>query len=414
MTKVLIFSFLTGITACSVASVSGAADRHVMLARDSALTLTQVIDHTAANQPDARAVAAQEQLSTAERHHADRLIPESAALGLNYQSDHAVDRIGLEQQEVALKLPLWRWGERASSQQWADARTRESELLLRQFRWQLAGRVRDALWTLRQAEQALENSRAQRQILGELNGQAQQQLRAGEISRHDAMLVEQDLVEAEQSVLADESDMLDAQRSYRALTGLDTTPVDFIESQSAQHELTPQHPALALAGAQVDVAQRELDKTRYQADSRPTLTLNVKRERAENYGPITDSTGVAIEWPLDIGGRREVRNASANLALTTAQVAQQNLLRELQAQYHEAVHQLHVIHERFANAERSHTLAEQQWRMQQQAFRSGEIGMQELLLTQRRYFANQASFQQMRIEQGRAIARFNQVTGVIP
>ncbi len=400
---------------CHAADMPIAEDAHSHPSlRRSAITLAAVVDQASAWLPDHAAFSADAMLAESERRQARSPIAESAALGLNYQSDRHRDRIGLDQQEVSIRLPLWNWGERSATQAWAQARGIETARLQQQFRWQVAGQVREVLWNIALAEQSLTAAQEQQQLLEKLLQQTQRQLQAGDVARFDALLVEQELADVRQQALAAEADLRDAERNYTALTGLTDLPANFVEAGSGKAELTLDHPALIAAAAQVEVAQRAVDAMRYQTDTRPTLSLNLKRERPEQFAPITDSAGVAIEWPIDIGGRHPVRNASANLALTRAQVARQKLLRELEAQLHEVQHQLAVFRERFVEAQRGNALAEQQWQMQQQAFRSGEIGLQELLLTERRYFSARSRHQQLQIEQGRLIARFNQIVGELP
>lgn len=389
---------------------AAAQAQHVALTRSAALTLHDVVEGAAGWQPEAAALAADRELARRQRDYAGGFIAEAPSLGMNYLSDGATDRVGLRQSEVYLKLPLWAPGERSANRAWAAARGEQTEVAQRQWRWQLSGLVRERVWQLALAQQQFEAEQERVHTLQQMLEPLQRQHAAGDVARYDTLLLEQELSDARQQLFSAEADLEDARRLYHALTNLSAVPAQIEETRSARTTLDNDHPQLALSAAQVKVAQEAQTVAMRENDSRPSLSLHVKREQAETGGPAIDSTGFSIEWPLG-GGRNQVRAAGAAAVLTDAQVMQQRLYRDLQNQLHEVRHQLKVLSEQLTAAERSNALADEQWRMQQYAYRSGEISLQELLLTARRRFAARARLQQLKLERGRAVARYNQAVG---
>lgn len=405
---------LSLLTAAAVAQEHGEADHHVVLRPAADLSLRDTVDSALVWQGERSVYAADRALAKSESTYARGLISESPALGMSYQSDKPLDRAGLRQSEVFVKLPLWAPGERGREKAWAQARSAAVDTAQAERRWRTAGEVRDTLWQIKLKQQALATQQRHEQVLQRISGQLQRRFAAGDAARYDTLLAEQELLNAREAIHSAEAELVDAGRQYFVRTGLEDIPAEFREALSERSEIDVSHPALAEANAQVEIARRAHETALKQRDAHPSLSFNVKREQGFSNEPIVDSVGATIEWPLGVGGRSPVRAASANLALTNAQLAQQRALRELQGALHEAHHRLEVLEKQIVDAERASKLGDEQLRMQMLAFDAGEISLQDLLLTERRQFTAASHLEQLRIERDYAIAQYNQAVGVLP
>ena len=390
------------------------SDHHVALVASARLSLGAAVASALVWQGGAAVYGADRAFARSASAYANGLVAEAPAVGMTYQSDKPVDRLGLRQSEVYLRLPLWVPGERGRQQAWAQTRAQAVDTAQAERRWRAAGDVRDALWQIALKRQALAVQREHVKVFERILAQLQRRLAAGDVARYDTLLAEQELLTTREAIRVAEADLVDAGRQYYVRTGLREIPADYRETRSTRTAIELSHPALAAANVQVELARREHAVALRQSDTRPSLTFNVKRERGFANEPIVDSVGVGVEVPLGSGGRNRTRIAGTSLALTNAEVARQRLRRELENALHEAHHRLEVIARQLVDAERASALGDEQLRMRTLAFAAGEISLQDLLLTERRQFTAKTHLEQLRIERDYAIAQYNQAVGELP
>jgi len=100
-------------------------------------------------------------LSEAQRRVAEGMAREGNALladapevGVLYESDRPGSDDGCREYEATLALPVWRFGQKSASQQLSGAMLAQAESEQAAMKWQVAGEVLDAVWSLREAESA--------------------------------------------------------------------------------------------------------------------------------------------------------------------------------------------------------------------------------------------------------------------
>ena len=71
-----------------------------------------------------------------------------------------------------------------------------------------------------------------------------------------------------------EAMLVDVERGYRSLTGLDVKPALFVEQLTGRQGFDDSHPRLALADAEIMRARAELDLTQRTASGTPRLTIS--------------------------------------------------------------------------------------------------------------------------------------------
>jgi outer membrane protein TolC len=222
------------------------------------------------------------------------------------------------------------------------------------------------------------------------------------------------LLERRQAVVAAAARLVDAERSYYVLTGLDRRPAQFAEARSTTPDLGPSHPLLMLADAEVARAESRTELVDREARGNIAVTIGPRREYAA-FGTVpTDSVALGVRVPF--GGSPHAVTARAGAAhLAATAVAQRGqLLRRLELDLHEAEHTLTVLEESEALAAERRELAAQQSRMAQTAFAQGEIELRELLRIQESEQAALRDVQRLAIERQRTIAALNQALGETP
>jgi outer membrane protein TolC len=236
----------------------------------------------------------------------------------------------------------------------------------------------------------------------------------GDLSRADVLLARAVLLERRQAAVAAAARLIDAERAYRSLTGLDGRPADFAEEPSARTEIGPNHPLLVLAEAEIARAEGQAELVGRELRGNIAVTFGPRREYAPYNDVPTDSVALGVKVP--VGGDNHGGAARATAArLAAAAVAERGLLvRRLELDLHEAEHTLTVLEESSALAAERRALAAQQARMAQTAFAQGEVELRELLRIQESEQAAIREVQRLAIERQRTIAALNQALGETP
>jgi outer membrane protein TolC len=230
----------------------------------------------------------------------------------------------------------------------------------------------------------------------------------------DTLLARSALLEREAAVIESNAALLDAERAYRSLTGLDSRPAYFKETPNLREELNESHPWLVMADAAVARAQAELELVDGSAKGAPTLIIGSKRERGAFTNYYVDSIGLAINVPF--GGEAH-RNAKTSDSLRTVSVAKADraqLRRQLELDLHEAHHNLVIIDASLNLARERSELADRRLQMSDRAFAQGEMTLFELLLQQELARKTERELVRLEVEHQRAIAEINQALGEWP
>jgi len=375
----------------------------------SALTL-------AVQQPRATALRNE---SAAIRTQAGSLTAEDPALRLKGLSDRATENDGAYELEAMLDMPLWLPGQRGARQALADAVAGQADGLSRLLRWQMAGRVREAVWTAALAHGRLRQAAAALTAARSLEASVAKRAAAGELARMEHVTAQQETLAREVDLAAAQVDYDQAIAAYVQLTGHPRLPEPLNEPATAPAltepvTLPPDHPLLA--GADGAVARARAERDRVAADRRghPLLSLGGKRARDDRTVDAVDALQLEISIPFGLKRQHAPELAGAERALTDQLAELQQLRRQAEQDLKSAVLARQGAEQALAVAERRAGLADQALTITRRAFDLGEADLSTLLRAEERAREASLDLALRRLETGHALARLNQALGLVP
>lgn len=208
-----------------------------------------------------------------------------------------------------------------------------------------------------------------------------------------------------------EAEYMDAMRSYRSFTGENAIPADINEPLSEVQGISEGHPALRQAMDRLAEASAATDVVRESSNSRPSVDVFWRDFRGDRYTPVIDNLGIGFVMPLGKSPRRAPETARAFEAVAGAEADLFETKRTLELQLHEASHVLHTTRERLENAEILMSAANERIGLDKLAFELGEFSTTEWLRRLSRFKEIQRSHELLLIQQGAAIAAYNQAVG---
>lgn len=387
---------------------------HEPLIPDPDLTLEEVIEITLARHPTIAAIDARRSESGALTGAARRWFSAAPALVFSHLNDDPLDARGQQEYQAGIELSLWRAGQKTAARELATSASAQAGAAADLLRWEIAGMLRTTLWDIAGAENSLALARDAVDIAREVVRVVERRIEVGDLPESDGLLARSALLEKEIAAIDREAELLDAERVYRSLTGIDERPVRFGEPRAERDDFDETHPALAFAEAEIERARANRDLTAKSSRGSPSLAIIPRRQR----DPLTAyyNNSVALEFRLPVGGERygAPQRASASRAVAEAQSRQGLLLRELDLALHEAEHELSVVEQSLDVVARRAALAERQWTTGQAAFELGEIELRDLLRLQENLLTARTDVARFEIRQQRTVAMMNQALGELP
>ncbi len=340
--------------------------------------------------------------------------------GLAHRTDRLNKNEGFREYEAEIELPLWNHGVRAATRADVAAQRLGFDGQFALARLKLAGELRALAASAATAQVELELNKRKLLDAIALTQDLNRRVKAGENARVDGLQA-QLLVQQAQTALAQaESQLTRLQNQWRSLTGLATVaPLEETLANSAANEamaapISPDHPALRQAQAQVGSAQARLALTA--ADKRDPMAvgLGIARERAIFGAANETKLRIALRIPLGGDNRNEPRRAAARAELDTAQAELDALQRQLAAEVAAANAELRAA--RFAQTaaiERARLSTEVQ-ALITKSWRLGDSDLPARLRADNEQFEASLSLARAAIDVQRAIANLNQAHGVFP
>ncbi|NQW93865.1 MAG: TolC family protein, partial [Polaromonas sp.] len=245
-------------------------------------------------------------------------------------------------------------------------------------------------------------------------------VKAGENARVDALQAQVLVQQAQTAMTQAESQLTRLQNQWRSLTGLATVaPLEETLASSAANEavaapVSPDHPALRYAQAQLGSAQAKLALA--DADKRDPMSIGVGvgRERSTFAAANETKLRIALRIPLGGDNRNAPRRAAARAELDTAQAEADALLRQLPSELVAATAELRAARaaqtaarERVRLSTEVQTLITKSWRL-------GDSDLPTRLRADNEQFEASLAFAKAGIDVQRAIANLNQAHGVFP
>lgn len=392
----------------------GAEEHHGELSPDPALSLSQVVEAALALDPERGLAPAMAREAQALQHQAGSLLAGNPALLLSHTTDQVGTGQGRREWQTGLDLPLWWPGQKSARREVADRvegrAAASGELLI----WQVAGVVREGLWTVALSQTQLALAQEGLDTATALEHDVQRRVELGDLARADLLLAHNETLGREADLLQARTEAKHAQVNFRIFTGLDRIPADFNEPLHDAEEVPDTHPLLVEANAVLDEAQSRLRLAREERAENPSLTVGSRHERDMQGVGYVNSLGLAVRVPIGTSAQSEVKRATAGRGLAQALSQRDRVRRELEMSLHEAKHGLFSLREALKLAESQNALAKERLRLARTAFDAGETDLVDLLRVRSSAFTAEQTERLRRLELQRAIARVNQALGVLP
>lgn len=378
----------------------------------AAATLTEALDRAWERAVPARLTEAQRATAEASRTVADSLFPDAPSIGIAQRDDRFNRHRGVRERELELALPLWLPGQREARRMLAEREETDSDAAAVAARLALAGELRTAVWALTGARAEMEIARERVQLAERLEAEAARREAAGDLSRTDLLLAQEELLAAQAARAEMGSRERQALARYRLLTGSDVLPVRIEEEIRAPAGLP--HPRLRLAEASAERARAEMQLARASRRDAPELAIGWQQSREDFAARENNSVRFGIRIPFATEVRNAPRIAAANGSLIRAEAEYRQALAELEMEQREATAQLDNAQLAMDAAAQRATLAGERLRHLERAFGLGELSLGELVRV--RSGANEARLEatRTRLAHAAARARLNQAQGILP
>lgn len=333
-------------------------------------------------------------------------------LAIAHKSDRIDLNEGAREWELELSAPLPLPGQRGRRQELAEAERREFERSLALLKWRYAGELREAYWRVRLAEVERRLERRKQREMATLSGDVKRRLEAGELAASD-------LNQALSAEHAARIAALQADTAWRQALGefaVLSANAELPDGEERPHydaELQ-QHPALLAALASQESARAKLSDTLGESRDKPELGVALSRERGSFEEAYGNQMSLRLRLPLGSEARNRPRVSAANAALAEAEAAVHDQLRQLRGTLANARIELHSSRQIVDLAAERAALAQESSRWLSQAFAQGELDLPARLRAESDRFESELELARARIEHARAVARFNQASGVLP
>lgn len=388
--------------------------QHAALPVNEALTLTKAIDEAFALYPTIIELAARTAEADAWSDRGQSWLSDRPSAILRYQTDNWGANNGLDEYEAGILLPLWSWGGRRAVQKLGDTLSIESDAAGLALRWEVAGLLRVALWGIALAENDHDLAEQALDTAARLTAAVERRHELGDVALGDVLLAQSAYLEAQTSVIEATASLLDAERAYRSVTGLERRPPFTAEVLSEIHDIQQDHPALAFADAEVRRANAALALAEKTVRTGTSLLIGPRSERSAFGDEFDDSFGITLSVPFGGTSHRRTEISAAARIAASAKARRDQQLRTLTMAAHEAAHGLTVVDQNLAAASNRLDIAERHQAMGESAYEKGELELIDLLKVQATAIAAKRQVTRLRIDEKRQTALYNQAVGKLP
>jgi outer membrane protein TolC len=333
---------------------------------------------------------------------------------LRYQTDRLGSDVGLDEYEAGIELPLWNWGGRDATQSFGAALLLEAAFARQALRWEVAGYVRMALWDVALAENDHELAEQSLDTADRLVKLVERRHELGDVALSDVLLAKASYFEFQTALIEASASLLDAERTWRTITGLEHRPGFVPEGLSAVAEITVDHPALEFANAAVATAAADVGMAEETANTGTRVLIGARRERPAYGTDLDDSIGITLSIPFGGSAHRNTEISKAARAASIVRADRNRQVRELSLALHEAAHGLNVVNENIEAASARLEFAERHEAMGELAYEKGELELIDLLKMQASTIAARRQVSRLNIDQKRQTALYNQAVGETP
>lgn len=393
----------------SIAAVVGMA----FAANAMAQSLREEVEAAWTLDPHIAALQAKRNELIARREAAGALFPAPPAITLSYATDQAIEDNRQRSAELEISTPLWLPGERAATQQTAEADILRIDAQLALTRLTVAGAVRDAVFAhalaVREAELAqrrVENARA-------LEADVARRVSAGEVAALELDLARSELFAAEAEARKRQAQAAAARTSLLSLTGLGAPPTNYDEPLAADTAIV-RHPQLQVAERSIEAAQASVRLVDIATRSSPEIGVFTTRTRDTFARQYDTAVGLRLRFPFSTRARNAPRQAAAEAELNAALAQRAAAERKIRRDVANAKQAL-------ASSEAQTPLVDGRLKAMRQvlsrlqlSYDAGNIGLFEVLRARVALFDAEIAQARNRLAVAQARSRVDQALGVVP
>jgi len=374
----------------------------------------QALEAAWARSAESAAAAAAARSAGAEQAAARAWLPGAPVLEVGWRTDQFNRNAGARESELGVALPLWLPGQRLASAQQAEAAAAVAEASASAQRLQLAQALLDATAAVQQQRLALAQQTAEVEGLRLLATDMQRLLAAGERARTDSLAAQAELLHAQALLQQGRSALQNAELHWQSLTGLSAVPaLEALQAQPPPAALA-QHPLLLEAAARSLWAQRQLALVERSRRTAPELQTRWVQQVEARGAAATQSLGLTLRIPLHSPAQHSPQLLAAQGTFAQAQARQQELERQLQAQWAQQQATLAGLTPQIAHASGRAGQLRERATLIEKSFRSGETGLADWLRTRAAAAEAEAALQTLHLQQQIAQARLQLSLGILP
>jgi outer membrane protein TolC len=361
------------------------------------------------------------QISQARQAVADRVLERTgsllagdAAVNLRHKNDSLGTDNGLSEWSAGLEMPIWLPGQKESYRQLAQGLGLQADASQQLLAWTVAGVVRERAWALRLAQSKQDLASEQLQAAQALEQEVQRRRAAGELADADWVLARQETLSRQALLQEAKGQVETAANAWQAYTGLVQLPEQLQEQPAENPDFPASHPQLLDAAGKVQKSRAERQRVRIERRSNPMLSLSANHERGNASADYDDSLELMLTLPLGSSTHAGPRLAEAEADLTGAEAARELARVQLEHGLEQARLEMAQTASAITLAEQRKALTMRGEHLAQRAFELGESDLVQLLRARNLAADAALELERKRLEHERAIARHNQIFGVMP
>lgn len=396
---------------------------HTPVPDPAAWSLRALFDHAWQRQPEAQAQPLRQQAAEATRLAAQRWTAEPPALQLQTRTDRPGSQQGQREIEVGLAAPLWLPGERARSAALGDAQWQQVQSQQRAAQWQLAAQVRQAWWDWQRARSDLALAQDRLHSARQLAADVQRRWQAGDLARTDGLQAQAVVAQAEAAQAEAQGALQAARAALSAWGALPGTapgapaPQDWRAeplADAAVQAVPDNHPALAQAQAQAQVARHTAELAAVQRRANPELSVAATRGRDQAGERYRQSVTLGLRIPLGDNALAQAKEAAAQADALEQETRLQRERERLAQDLHAAQARVAAAQAQSDAAARHAALVQETLGHVDKAFRLGEADWPTRLRAEQDAAQAQRQLARARIDAAAAVSALRQALGLLP
>ena len=340
--------------------------------------------------------------------------------GVTHRTDRLNRNEGFREYEAEIELPLWNPGARSAAQANISAQRQGFDGQFTLGKLKLAGELRVLAASAATAQVELDLNKRKLMDVTVLAQDLSRRVKAGENARVDGLQAQVLVQQAQAAIAQADSQLTRLQNQWRSLTGLaavaplDETPSSLATDTATNAPVSPDHPTLRYAQAQLDSARAKLALA--EADKRDPMSVGVGVGRERNTFAAINETKLRIALRIPLGGdnRNAPRLAAARAELDNAQAEADAVLRQLPAELMAATADLRSARLAQAAAQERVRLSTEVQALITKSWQLGDSDLPARLRADNEQFEASLSLARATVEVQRAIANLNQARGYLP